>query len=119
MSHRGVSPQSCRDAVIGCVREYVRQHGTKRGLHLAAEAMGISERVARHAHEGTPFAADTERAARADAARLRLLNDTIAALIELRDQVERARHEVTSHPGELSLANARQRVDHGGPVLLA
>lgn len=90
MTDRENSP--LRRAVSGCVREYVRQHGFKRGIHLAAEAIGVSARVARHAYEGTPFAADDDRAARADAARLALLNDTIAQLCATRDQIERDRH---------------------------
>lgn len=129
MSNRGVSPQSCRDAVIGCVREYVRQHGTKRGLHLAAAAIGVSDRVARHAHEGTPFAADAERAARADAARLALLTETIAALVALRDEVEKQRHEastndaviarVRTRPRGGAVANAGQRMDRSRHAVLA
>lgn len=127
MSNRDGSSHA---AVYGCVREYVRQHGKKLGLYLAAEAIGISERVARHAYDGTPFAADAERAARADAARLKLLNDTIAALTALRDQVERARNAEASNtdarhsgvrprPGHGALAHDRKRVDRHSAGVLA
>lgn len=69
-----------RNAVIAAVRAFVRAHGIKRGVFLAAQAIGMGERAARHAYEGGDFAADRERAARADKARLDLLLEQIAQL---------------------------------------
>jgi len=60
-------------AVLAAIRAYVRAHGKKRGLALAAEAIGMGERACRHAYDGGDFAADEERAHRADVARLDLL----------------------------------------------
>lgn len=84
MSDRGFTPQ--HRAVRDTVAAYVRRHGIKRGIPLAAAAVGIGERAARHAHEGTHFAADDERAERARIARLQLLENDIRAL-----RAERAR----------------------------
>lgn len=75
---RGMSPH--HRAVQEAVAAHVRALGTKRGLAVAAQRIGMGERAARHAHEGTEFAADAGRAARADAARLTLLREQIAQL---------------------------------------
>jgi hypothetical protein len=87
---RGLSPQHA--AVRAAVAAFVRAYGIKLGLHLAAQEIGIGERAARHAHEGTYFAADDERARRADLARLRLLEKQLSALRAERDEIKRATH---------------------------
>lgn len=69
-----------RAAVRDAVAAFVRAHGFKMGIHLAAKAIGISERVARHAHEGGSFAADGERAKKACDAHLALVNQQILQL---------------------------------------
>jgi uncharacterized protein with von Willebrand factor type A (vWA) domain len=63
-----------------CIAAFVRVHGRKRGLALAAQAIGMGERAARHAHEGGEFAADEARANRADAARFALLTEQLRQL---------------------------------------
>lgn len=100
-------------AVTEAVTSFVRAHGKARGLFLAAQAIGIGERAARHAYEGTPFAADEERAARADAARLALLREQIARLHAEAEQLERrgANEEV--------LETARAALDSNRRVLRA
>ena len=77
--------QSCGDssqhaAVREAVAAFVRRHGRKRGLHLAAQAIGLGAGATRNAYEGRHIAADAERAHRADLARLELIEPQIAAL---------------------------------------
>lgn len=97
-----------RVAVREAVASFVRAHGRKRGLAMAAAAIGRGERAARHAHEGGDFAADAERAARADAARLALLTDQIRRL--------HAEAAEVAHRG-LHVAMAGQAMDARGGVL--
>ncbi len=97
-------------AVRAAIAAYVRTHGMKRGLFLAAQAIGMGERAARHAHAGGEFAADSARAARADAARLALLNEQIAQL-----RAEAAALEIRRTDVEMAGAcvDARSGVLHG------
>jgi hypothetical protein len=80
--------------IRAAVRAYARHYGKKQGVALAAEAIGMGERTARHAQEGTPFAADAMRAARADEARLRLVETQLA---ELRRDVDAVEQRRTDH----------------------
>jgi hypothetical protein len=98
-------------AVKAAVVSFVRAHGLKRGLHLAAQAIGIGQRAARHAYEGTPFAADEDRAARADAARLALLRDQIARLRAEADELQRR------GANDEAMAMAGTPMDRRGSVL--
>jgi hypothetical protein len=66
--------------IQAAVKAYVRHYGVKQGLALAAEAIGMGERACKHAYQGTDFAADAMRAARADEARLRLVETQLAEL---------------------------------------
>lgn len=95
-------------AVRECIASFVRIHGHKRGLHLAAQAIGMGERAARHAYEGGQFAADPERAARADDARFALLNDEIRRLHAEAAQLQHRR---------LNVAMDRPALDERGGVL--
>lgn len=90
MTVREETPQ--HRAVKKCIAAYVRHYGLKQGIHLAAEAIGMGERAARHAHDGTYFAADEERAARADEARLFLAEQQLAQLRAEIEDVEGRRH---------------------------
>jgi hypothetical protein len=83
LSHRA----AIRDAVLA----YCRAHRMKRGIYLAAERIGMSERAARHAYEDGAFAADAERAARADAARLALVTEQIVRLCAEADEITKRR----------------------------
>jgi hypothetical protein len=96
-------------AVRAAVAAFVRAFGRKRGLYLAAQAIGIGERAARHAHEGGPVAADPERARRADEARLALLNDEIQRLRAEAAELKRSHH----------VGNDGARMDARGRVLRA
>lgn len=78
-----------RAAIRDAVLAYCRAHGMKRGVYLAAERIGMSERAARHAYEDGAFAADTERAARADAARLALVTEQLVRLCAEADELTR------------------------------
>jgi hypothetical protein len=101
---RAISAQPMRrnssDAatIQAAVRAYVRHYGVKQGIALAAEAIGMGERAARHAYQGTDFAADAMRAACADEARLRLVETQLAELRSAVDAVEQRRtvHAVAS-----------------------
>lgn len=83
---RGIIPQpmlrnsSDEQTIRAAVRAYAKHYGTKQGLALAAEAIGMGERACRHALEGTYFAADAERARCADEARLRLVETQLREL---------------------------------------
>lgn len=106
LGYRGFSPQHA--AVRGAVGAFVRVHGTKRGLALAAEAIGIGERAARHAWEGTHFAADDDRAAAADAARLALAEEQLAQLRAEIEALEARRHGMgVDRPGRDVARRAR------------
>lgn len=95
---------SCGDssqhaAVREAVAEFVKRFGRKRGLHMAAQAIGIGQGVARNAHEGRHIAADAERANRADMARLALLQQEIVRLNkEAAEIAHRRLHVVTTGP---------------------
>ena len=108
-SERGDAPPHA--AVKAAVLSFVRAHGKLRGLHLAAQAIGIGQRAARHAYEGTPFAADDERAARADAARLALLREQIARLRAEADELQRR------GANDEAMAMAGTPMDRRGSVL--
>jgi hypothetical protein len=79
--------------IQAAVKAYVRHYGVKQGLALAAEAIGMGERACKHAYQGTDFAADAMRAARADEARLRLVETQLAELRSAVADVERRRTE--------------------------
>jgi hypothetical protein len=110
----GDNPQHA--AVREAVAAFVRRYGRKRGLHMAAQAIGIGEGAARNAHEGRHIAADDERARRADLARLELLQQEILRLHrEAAEIAHRGLHVVTDGPG----VDARRRVLRGdGATLL-
>lgn len=116
---RGETPH--HGAVRAAIAAFVRVHGKKRGVFLAAEAIGMGERAARHAYEGSDFAADEERAARADAARLTLLLEQIAQLNAEAAQIHpRGMNVGKSMAGVLArartmLAQARGAADGEGP----
>src|SRR3954469_14873052 len=80
--------------IRAAVKAFVRHYGRKQGLALAAEAIGMGERAAQHAYEGTSFAADAMRAACADEARLRLVETQLA---ELRSEVDAVEQRRTDH----------------------
>ncbi len=71
----------------------------------------MGERAARHAYEGTQFAADETLAARADAARLVLLREQIARLHAEAEQLERRGAD------EEALEMGRSSLDEGRRVL--
>lgn len=103
---RGISPQ--QRAVKEAIVAFVRWHGCKRGFALAAAAIGMGERAARHAYEGDEFAADRERAIKATEAQLRLIDHQMAQLEAERVEVERRRDDVVL---------AEQALDCGGGFL--
>jgi hypothetical protein len=94
--------------IRAAVRAYARHYGKKQGIALAAEAIGMGERTARHALEGTPFAADAMRAARADEARLRLVETQLA---ELRRDVDAVEQRRTDHAVAIGTVAAGQNND--------
>lgn len=98
-----------REAVRECVAAYVRAHGRKRGLAMAAQAIGMGERAARHAHEGGDFAADADRASRADAARFQLLTEQLRQIQAEAALLQSRRLDVAMGGAAL---DARRRVLH-------
>lgn len=98
-----------REAVTECIAAYVREFGLKRGLPLAAEAIGMGERAARHALHGGEFRADAERAARADQARLSLLIQQIADLHAQAAEIKQRRG--------LHVGTPRPSMDDAGDIL--
>lgn len=99
-----------REAVTECIAAYVREFGMKCGLPLAAEAIGMGERAARHALHGGEFRADAERAARADQARLNLLITQIADLHAQAEQIKAKRRG-------LHVGTPRPSMDDAGDIL--
>lgn len=102
--------------IRAAVKAFVRHYGRKQGFALAAEAIGMGERAVQHAYEGTSFAADALRAARADEARLRLVETQLAELRNAVADVERRR---TEHAVAIGTVAAGPRDDHrsGAPGL--
>jgi hypothetical protein len=94
--------------IQAAVKAYVRHYGVKQGLALAAEAIGMGERACKHAYQGTDFAADAMRAARADEARLRLVETQLAELRSAVDAVEQRR---TDHAVAIGTVAAGQNND--------
>lgn len=110
MSGMSCGETSQHAAVREAVAAFVKRHGRKLGLHLAAQAIGIGAGVARNAYEGRHIAADDERAQRADDARLRLINDEIRRLKAEADALKTRR---------LHVVNDRPRMDARSGVLRA
>jgi cell division protein FtsB len=80
----------------------VRQHGAKRGLHMAAARLGCSERWARGIHYGEAAHISAELAERAQTARLEILRDRVTRLKAELQQLERGLAD-----GEMVVARCR------------
>jgi hypothetical protein len=107
--------KSCHHiAVIEATAAYVRIHGRKRGLHLASQAIGMGERAVERALAGEEFAADAERAAKANETHLRLLRDYAAELRRRADELQR-RMGVDGTPVD----GARMALSGGGGLVPA
>jgi hypothetical protein len=100
-----------RSAIRAAILAYCKVHGIKRGIYLAAEQIGMSERAARHAYEDGAFAADAERAARADRARLALVTEQIVRLCAEADEI--------TQRGRMNVDMDRPSLDSGGGILRA